>query len=175
MNNWKKKKKKRISWINGNLWYIITRNRSISDILTLDKTLTSHSNQANQPQGSCCGTKSKKKTNWFQDPFWYPSLREKLSSTKSRPAECKRTSVGNVLNCFQLTTFAIMISLTNTPHLKTLSQNTMTCAVLTSIASQGPPSTGLLLLKGSHPVFLKSKVYLFILFVIVLFLLRICR
>lgn len=172
MNNWKKEKK-RISWINGNLWYIITHNRSISDILTLDKTLTSHSNQANQPQGSCCGTKSKKKTNWlpFQEPFWCPILREKLSSTKSRPAGCKRTSVGNVLNCFQLTTFAIMISLTNAPHLKTLSQNTMTCTVLTSIknASQGPPYTGLLLLKGSHPVFLKSKVYLFILFVIFIY------
>jgi hypothetical protein len=40
----------------------------------------------------------------------------------------QRTLLEDVLNCFQLTTLAIMISLVDAPHLEILSKNAMTCA-----------------------------------------------
>jgi hypothetical protein len=42
----------------------------------------------------------------------------------------QRTLLENVLNCFQLTTLAIMISLVDAPHLEILSKGAMTCAKL---------------------------------------------
>ena len=42
----------------------------------------------------------------------------------------RKTFLEIVLNCFQLTTLVIMISLADVPHLEILSQNAMTCAKL---------------------------------------------
>jgi hypothetical protein len=46
----------------------------------------------------------------------------------------QRTLLEKVLNCFQLTTFAIMISLVDAPHLEILSNSAMTCAKLKQFA-----------------------------------------
>jgi hypothetical protein len=46
----------------------------------------------------------------------------------------QRTLLENVLNCFQLTTLAIMISLVDAPHLEILSKSAMACAKLKQFA-----------------------------------------
>jgi hypothetical protein len=46
----------------------------------------------------------------------------------------QRTLFENVLNCFQLTTLAIIILLVDAPDLKTLSKSAMSCAKLKQFA-----------------------------------------
>ena len=48
---------------------------------------------------------------------------------------CSRTLAENILNCFQLTTFAILILLAGSPHLEIHSQNAMICGNLKQITN----------------------------------------